>query len=266
MRYRIFVYILISSGGASCSEDEFKNCTLEEAAVQYLDQTGKMKYNFSYDDKGNGIEVQEFRFSELENDYVLHLTKQYTLSNDLVTSVLSRLQDDNEGTFFIRTYEYEKKGDTTVRRIHNQFFTDGILTDEGFFDDQFFESPKNGVYLRKDLLGTLSLEEYLDGNLIRVALQSDIGTVQAYDTTWTHVTEFIYDNKSNVASDAAIKDLISWVPNNGFCKNNVIKIRHLIPNGDAILINQEFTFSGNTLKQYLYGGTGHTISFNYSCE
>jgi hypothetical protein len=264
---RMYLIGLLGVIVVSCQDKEIQDCVCEEAEVLYPGQTNYLKYKFTYDDNNNLKEVQELRYNDTENIYTLSTTKQYIYSNNKISSITTRFATQNEGNFVRSSFEYMKSGDTTILYMLNQTFIDGIITDENLFVDRYFESPKDGVYFTKDILGTPSLQEYSGGNLIKVALQTENGSIVAYDTTWNYVTEYFYDQKPNVATaNNAIMELLSWVPNYGFCQNNVTEIRHIIAGSEPIRISQEFTFAGNSLVKYIYGGTGRTVSFNYSCK
>lgn len=252
--------------GISCHENEIKPCLVNEAKVIYPGNDEYLKYIYTYDTEHNLVEAQELRFDELQNNYVLSSTNQYVISDNLVFSQLTRTPNQNEGSFTLKTYDYVKKGDTTFYYLLSQVFENGINTFERQFEGRFFENPKDGIYLNKDILGTYALEEYSNGNLTRVALPSPTGTINAYDTTWSYVTEYIYDTRPNVARNIAIGNLLSWVPNNGFCRNNVIEIRHFIQDSQPIKISQEFIFGSKELEKYVYGGTGRSVLFSYQCN
>lgn len=252
----------------SCDDGQDVNsCIMKEAIVSYPGDNNILYKKVFTHDGLNYTEVREFTYHTSDKKYseTPDFITTLTYENGKITKEVR--QDVKNNYFFQWTFSYTVDGPKTIVHIHNRTVINGVMENEGDFETNFFESPADGIYLSKSILGDLSLEEYENGNLVRVGNPSPSGSYFAYDTTWAFNSRYVYDDKPNVTTEYVLQEEINQVPNGGYCKNNVLQFIYTADNGQSQSLEQSFTInSQNRLEKYVYGGTERTVTITYSCN
>lgn len=247
---------------SSCTYHDTSFCTMKEAVVSDAGQI--ISKEVFVHDGSNYVEVQEFRYDDLAQKF--NETPNYittlTYANGRVVSAVRRAvggPDESQ-----QSYAYTTSGDITNVSIHLAVLYNGNVTAETTHEEHFIEKPSDTTYLTKDPLGTTTIEQYRNGNLMNVGVQADTGTFAAFDTTWAFTLRYHYDNKPNAATDYVLLDLITNIPNWGYCTNNVTEL--FIGNIPDPQKQTFFLGQNNRLEKYVYEGTGRTVTITYNCK
>jgi len=263
-RKQFLILIVLSVG---CTEEKFNPCILRETIIGYYQGTSEeiTEKRLYFYDGSNYSEMHVFKpnsdgtFSEIPN-----LIRTFTYNQGRITEDVAT--NPNYPTYS-HTYEFSYiEGEVTIVNIHETEMNNGVISLKRNYTRHFIQSPKDATYLTQNEIAEDILEVYENGNLIKVGFKSDTGSYQAYDTTWHFPIHYKYDNQPNVAlNNHTVKEHI-LVPNQGFCKNNMIE--EILSADSPFPFSRKFSYSqhGPWLKTYTYVGGGRKISFKYYCE
>ena len=250
----------------SCGDDD-QACVMKEAIVSYPVDDLHLKRVFTHDGT-NYTEIHDYLYDDVKKDFneTPYQVITFTYTNGKVSKTIKHNPQNSDNAYVESTFTYTVVDEITIIHVHEVFYLDDTILLDRMIERHFVESPRDDFYLTKNEIGEPILEHYENGNLINVGFQSDTGTHVAYDTTWAFTLHYNYDNKPNAINEYVLLDLISYVPNYGYCTNNMIE---LITNPDTqpVSIKQQFNLkSGNKLDKYVYEGTGRTVTINYDCK
>jgi hypothetical protein len=250
------VFILLVIIG--CDDGDTGNCVIKEAVYRNQDVISG-KAVFVHDGTGY-TEARWYSYNQTAKEYAEdpYMTSTFTWDN---TGRISTVKHTSMGYYQLSEFSYDdSNGDFT---LIDQHLTESS-GDNTFVDRidklHYVPSPKDGYYRFDDLL-----EEYKDGNLMRLGFASPVGTFEAYDTTWVFQVSYRYDNSPNTLGNYVFRK-ITYAPNFGHCRNNMVEETFTYPNL-TFSKKQSFAFYGNRqLNRWEYEDTKLNVSFVYECR
>lgn len=264
---KLFLLLLCSLFLMSSCGDKNATCIMKEALVTYPPDAPYFKRFFTHNGF-NYTETTDYLY-DTDNDKYYDLPYQvveFIYTNGKVSKTIRRNPMNSSTRRVESTFTYTVVDEITNVSVTEKTYDGDVFIRERTIDGHYFESPEDGVYLTKNDAGQPILEQYENGNLVGIGFQSADGTYEAYDTTWAFTIQYNYDNQPNAISEPVLLDLISYLPNNGYCTNNVIELV-INPDTQPISITQEFNLKvDNTLNNYVYQGTGRKVTITYECK
>ena len=115
-----------------------------------------------------------------------------TYINGRVAETFLRNPQNNNDAYLKSTFSYQVVNEITYVEIQEVSYSDGAIIASRTYKRHYIESPRDEIYLTSNQLDEPILEQYENGNLIKVGFRSDQGSFTAYDTTWAFTLHYKY--------------------------------------------------------------------------